>query len=344
MPNGMERIGALMQGELPDRVPVICNLLEQGASELGLSIKEYYSKSEYVAEGQLKLREKFGYDNLWGFHYTAKQAEMLGSRNTIFAEDGPPNVGHLIIKDYKDIEKLEIPDDLTELPAFIEQANTIRILKQEQGGNYPVLSAITASFSMPAILMGISAWLDLLLTGPESVRNELLSKCSDFCTKSITALRNAGADMIAYANPIATATFINVEQFKKLALEWVIRDINGVGPQGIIYFNGGGRLNPMLDSIIDNTGIGTYYISPLDDVGQGKEIIRGRGLMIAAINDIKLMSWTKVEIENEVRRIMDAGAPGGGFAFGTLLMPYLIPEENIRIMLEAAYKYGKYKE
>jgi len=344
MPVGLERFGALMQGKLPDRVPVICNLLEQGARELGISIKEYYSKGEYVAEGQLKLREKFGYDNLWGFHYTARQAEMLGSRKTIFSEDGPPNVGHMIIKDYADIEKLEIPEDLSEMPAFVEQAKTIQILKQEQGGKYPVLSAVTASFSLPAILMGINAWLELLLMGPESIRNELLAKCSVYCEKSIAALRDAGADMIAYINPVATATFINVEQFKNLALKWIVKDFQEVGSMGIVYFNGGGRLNPMLDLIIANTGISSYYISPLDDVGAAKKIIKGRGLLAAAINDIKLINWTKPEIENEVKRIMDAGSPGGSFIFGTLLMPYLIPEENIKIMLEAAYKYGTYTE
>ena len=94
--------------------------------------------------------------------------------------------------------------------------------------------------------------------------------------------------------------------------------------------------------LIENPNAGAYYISPLDDVGEAKQITSGKALLASAINDIKLISWSRDEIEQEVKRIMDAGAPGGGFIFGTLLMPYLIPEENIRIMLEAAYKYGKY--
>jgi uroporphyrinogen decarboxylase len=309
---------------------------------MGLSIKEYYSRGEYVAEGQLKLREKYGYDTLWGFHYVARQAELLGSRKTIYVDNGPPNVGHLIISDYDDIEKLQVPDNLSELPSFQELVKTIEILKREQGGKYPILSAVTASFSLPAILMGIDQWLNLLLTGPATVRNELLEKCSDFCRKLIRALRDAGVDMISYANPVATATFITAKQFRELALEWVKKDINEVGSQGIVYFNGGGKLNPMIDTIIENTDIGAYQISPQDDLSEAKNIIKGRALLSASINDIKLVSWSTEEIDQEVKRIMDAGAPGGGFIFGTLLMPYLIPEENIRTMLDAAYKYGKY--
>ena len=55
---GMERLGALLQGEIPDRVPVMGNLLEQGVRELGLSVEEYYSNGEYVAEEQLRQAQK----------------------------------------------------------------------------------------------------------------------------------------------------------------------------------------------------------------------------------------------------------------------------------------------
>jgi uroporphyrinogen decarboxylase len=40
--------------------------------------------------------------------------------------------------------------------------------------------------------------------------------------------------------------------------------------------------------------------------------------------------------------MMDEGMPGGKFLFGTLVMPYGIPETNIRAMLEAAYEFGSY--
>ena len=60
------------------------------------------------------------------------------------------------------------------------------------------------------------------------------------------------------------------------------------------------------------------------------------------INDIKLIDWSKDQIRNEVKRIIGEGMPGGKFFFGTLVMPYSIPEENIRILLEAAYEFGTY--
>ena len=53
-----------------------------------------------------------------------------------------------------------------------------------------------------------------------------------------------------------------------------------------------------------------------------------------------LLDWTETEIRTEVRRICEAGKPGGKFFFGTLLMPYRIPERNIRALFDAAYEFG----
>ncbi len=340
--NSIERITAVMQGEIPDRVPIMGNLLEQGAGELGLTIKEYYSRPEYVAEGQVRLRERYGYDNLSGFFYAGREAEMLGCRRMIFSETGPPNVGHLIIRENRDIENLEVPEDVTGLPGFEELARCIDLIKREDGGRHVVGSAVVSSFSLPAILMGIDAWMNLLLNGPESLRRELLQKCSDFCTRLIMALRAAGADGVSYSNPVGSADFFTLEQFRTICLEWVVRDIEAVGPEGITYFNGGGRINPMLDDIITHTGITVYYINPFDDVAEAKQIIGKRGISSGVINDIPLVDWTREEIDQEVKSIMEAGAQGGRFIFGTLVMPYLIPEENIRYLFEAARKYGQY--
>lgn len=343
MTTGFERFGCLARGVLPDRVPVLCNLLEQGANELGMSIKDYYSKGEFVAEGQLLMRKKYGYDGLWGFFYMGHEVQLLGCENIIYSEIGPPNVGHMAIKDHKDIETFEIPGDLRNIPAFGELETCLRLLKREDGGKYPILSPVISSFTLPSLLMGTEKWMELILLGPTALRDELLEKCSDFCINHINVLREIGADFIPYASALASMDMIDPDQFENLALPWIKRDIKGAGNQGIVYFNGGGRINPTIDILIRETGISIFYINPMDDVREAKEIIAGRGISTGIINDIKLLDWSKEEIESEVKRIMDEGAPGGGFIFGTLVMPYLIPEEKIRMMLDAAYEYGTYR-
>jgi uroporphyrinogen decarboxylase len=37
----------------------------------------------------------------------------------------------------------------------------------------------------------------------------------------------------------------------------------------------------------------------------------------------------------------EIGKPGGHFLFGTGVMPMAIPEANIKVMLDAAFEYGR---
>ncbi len=343
MTTGMERFGALMSGQTPDRVPIVCCLLDQGARELGVSLREYYSQGELVAEGQLRMRDKYGYDTLLGFFYSALEAEILGCQNIIYADDGPPNVGHLVINSPDDIKKLQLPDDLNSHPRFREIATCIGILKRESAGRWPVLGVVTSSFSLPAMLMGIGQWMDLFLNGSPLLREQLLELCSQFCSRQIRALREAGADLIVYVNPVASATFITTSKFRELALPWVIRDLEQPGPAGVVFFNGGGRINPILADLKEHTGIGAYYLNPFDDIEEARAILGPQALIAAAINDIRLIDWLPEEIDREVERIMRSGKLAGGFIFGTLMMPFRIPERNIRALVEAAIKHGRYR-
>jgi uroporphyrinogen decarboxylase len=339
--NGMERLSAAINGTPADRIPVFCNLLDQGAKELGLSIEEYYQNGEHVAEAQLSMREKYGYDCLWSLFYVGKEAELLGCSKMIYAKDGPPNVGEMVIRKYDDIAKLQVPDDIASHPAFAEELKCLRILKSEAGGKYPICAYLTASLTLPAILMGIEKWLQMLMMGPYDLRDELLAKCSSFFQKQIAAYRAAGADVLVYSNPFGSTDFIPRKFFNELSLPWMERDLGPGGTAGIVYYCGSARFNNVIEVVIDRLGIGVFYLSPLDDVAEGKQLVAGRGLTCGVINDIKLIDWNRDQVRAEVKRIIDAGKPGGKFLFGTLVMPYDIPEENIREMLTAAYEYGR---
>ena len=342
MITGMERLVAAINGETSDRIPVFCNLLDQGADELGMPLQEYYSKGENVAEGQLRMREKYGYDNVWNLFYVGKEAELLGSGEPLFARNGPPNVKEFIIKEYDDIHKLEIPD-IESHPAFEESLKCMSMLKAEVGGKYPICAYLSSSMTLPALLMGMEKWLELLLIGPTTVRDELLAKCSEFFQREIAAYRKIGADVLLYSHPFGSPDILPMKMIRELSIPWMERDLQPGGVAGVVYYCGSSHFNPVIEQIIEQLGIGTYYLSPWDDVAEGKEIIAGRGLTCGVINDIKLIDWSEAEIRAEVKRIIGAGMAGSRFLFGTLVMPYLIPEKNIRALLDAAYEYGSWE-
>lgn len=340
--NNAERIGALISNEKLDRVPVVCILLDQGAKELGMSIQEYYSKGEYIAEGQIKMQERYGYDVVWGFSYMGYLARMLGCKKIIFSESGPPNVGHMILRNEKDIESFWAPGTLDDIPIFNEIIKAISLLNKHYDGTCPVASPTISSFTLPSILMGIEKWMELLFTGPGELVTHMLEQCHIFCVKHIKTLRDAGAALIPYASPMASVDMITLEQFQKMALPWIIKDIEAAGWNNIIYFNGGGRINPTIKDLLEHTDIKAFYLNPLDSIKEARSIAGEEGIFCGVINDIKLINWESDRIEGEVKRIMKEGKEAGRFAFGTLVMPYAIPESHITDMLAAAFKYGTY--
>ena len=344
MTTGMDRLVAAINGEKSDRIPVFCNLLDQGAAELGMSLKEYYTQGRYVAEGQLKMREKYGYDNVWSLFYAGKEAELLGCRNILFAEDGPPNVGDYLIQSYDDVFKLEVPDDVLDSPVFEEERECLRILREEVGGKYPICAYVTAPLTLPAILMGMDQWMELLFFGPPDVRDELLRRCYEYFGKVVHAYRESGADLLLYTNTFGSIDTVPMTLFRQYVLPRIAQDISSVGTPGVIYYAGSARINEVLEDVLEKTDIGVYYLSPLDDIAQAKRIIDGRALTCGVVNDIRLIDWTAEEIRAEVRTLIDAGKPGGKFLLGSGFMPLAIPENAIRTMLEAAYEFGSWEE
>ena len=334
-------LNAAIDGTKAPRIPVFCNMLDHGARELGLLQREYYANGEHVAEGQLRLRARYGYDNVWGLFYVGKEAEFFGCRNILFSEDGPPNVAEFVIKDYDDIARLEVPDDITQHPAWAETRKCMEILCREVGHSHSICAYVTASTTLPALLMGMEKWLELLLNGPTEVRDELLRKCSDFCRNEIAAYRAAGANVLIYSTPFGSTSFVGMKRFHDLILPWMKRDLAQNGPTNIVYYCGMAPFNNVIDQVMSELGIATYYISPIADLGEAKTIIGARALTCGVIDDIKMIRYTPKETRAEVKRICEIGKPGGHFLFGTGVMPESVPEANIRAMLDAAFEYGR---
>lgn len=341
MISSMDRLAAAARGEILDHVPVFCNLLDQGAREMGMSIETYVSNGEYVAEAQLRMLKKFGHDNVWSLFYVGKEAELFGCEKIRFASDGPPNVEDFVIKSLADIEKLVVPDDITTHPAFAETAKCLNILRREVGGKTPICAYLTASMSLPAILMSMEKWLELLMLGPSELRDLLLEKCSDFFRKEIEAYRKAGADILVYSDPYGSTDIISTDMFQKLSLKWMKRDLEPGGLDGVVYYVGGARLNSVADMVIREVGFGTFYPGPMDDISETMRLIDNRALCAAVINDIRLIDWTPDDVRAEVKRILHSGlSVGKKLFFGTVVMPFGIPDENIHAMIDAAKEYG----
>lgn len=143
----MERVLTTLSHNEPDRVPQFLLLTMHGAKELGMPIKEYFSKAEYVVEGQTRLQKKYKNDCYFPFFYGPLEIEAFGGE-VIYAEDGPPNSGQPFITDIEKIAQLEAPK-MSESKMLHRVLQTIEKLKEKAGNDIPIIGVAMSPFSLP---------------------------------------------------------------------------------------------------------------------------------------------------------------------------------------------------
>jgi len=125
----------------------------------------------------------------------------------------------------------------------------MRILREESGGKYPICVYLTAAMTLPAILMGMDKWMDLLLNGPAELRDELLTKCSDFFRAQFEVYRNAGAQVFIYSNPYGSTDILPKKMLAEVSIPWMKRDLAGMSMDGLVYYCGGAGVNGAIEMV-----------------------------------------------------------------------------------------------
>lgn len=344
MITGMDRVRAAATGAPSDRIPVFCNLLDQGARTLGVAPRRFYNDGALVAEAQLRLRETYGYDNVWAFFYIGKEIRLFGAQEVQFCEDGPPVLEGALVKEPRDIDALEVPDDLENHPEFREQLTCLRILRAEVGGRYPICVLVMAAATLASMLMGMDAWMDLLMFGPADLRDRLLGKCSTFSRRLAAAYRAAGADLLAYSSPFTSTDMVPLKTLQEVTLPWLERDVDADDGDGLVYFCALSRVVGSLGTVLGRRRFAGVYLGPEDDIAAAKLVIAGRALTVGTIDDIKMCRWSEDEVRSEVGRLVLAGKPGGKFVLNTAIMPLAVPERNIHAYVDAACACGRWED
>lgn len=336
--NSYERVMTTLSHRETDRVPVFLFLTVHGAKELSLELKEYFSKAEYIVEGQLRMVKRYGHDCVYPFFYGAKEFEAFGG-DVVFYRDGPPNTGKPLIQDNNDIDMLKVPRSEESL-VLREPLKAIELLAGKVKGQIPIISAVIAPFSLPAMLMGFERWLNLLLFGEEELREKLLRLTRDFCVSWANAQLDAGADAIGFFDPLATSDMLTREQFLRFDFELARETISKIkGP--VAYAGAGGRFQHIID-LLPKTGAAAVVISSKDDLGSVKRNVGEKINIFGNLNNIEMVDWTPEKAEEEVKRCIEQGAKGGGYIVADQHgeLPYYVEDRVLKRIVDAVGRFG----
>lgn len=335
----MQRVLTALSHQEPDRIPLFLLLTMHGARELGLTIKEYFSKGENVARGQLLLRAKYQHDCLYGFFYAPVEVEAWGGE-VIYREDGPPNSGEPFIRSVEEIKSLQ-PPQLDEKPCLLKVLKAIELMKHEVGDEVPIIGVVMSPFSLPVMQMGFDRYLDIIYEQP-ALFQQLMDVNIEFCVTWANAQLKAGATAICYFDPVSSPTIVPRELFLKTGFTVAKKSFARI--KGAIAMHlASGRTLEILDDIV-RTGAAVVGVSAEEDLNELKAVCRNKLTILGNLNGIAMRNWTLKQAEAIIKTAISQAGPGGGFLLSDNHgeIPWQVPDEVLMNISAMVRKWGTY--
>ncbi|MFX0168439.1 MAG: uroporphyrinogen decarboxylase family protein [Candidatus Hodarchaeota archaeon] len=338
-----QRVMAVLEGKLPDRVPVIPQITYTTAQLTGVGLVEALHSPEKTAKTLLTGQRELGYDAIYAGWESSFNllAEAMGCVMR-FPEDSVPQVAEHIIKGPQDVDALEIPDPMRtgRLPLHMEM---LKLIKTEVKGQVPIFVYTPGPFTLAGQLCGVNTLMTATIQDPQFVK-ALVYKTTVASTLYARANVKEGADVIVTADPTASGSLISPTTFSTFAaphLRHIASAVNKV--RAIPSLHICGKTTPLLKLMAD-TGARMLEVDHLVNLDEAKQLVGDRVILMGNLNPTNLLlSGTPEQVEQAAKISIETFRGDGRYILSSgCEVPPQAPLENIRAMVRAAEKYGKF--
>lgn len=335
----LQRVLTTLGHQEPDRVPLFLLVTMHGAKELGVSIKDYFSKAKNVVEGQLRLRAKYRHDCIYNFYYAPLEVEAWGGE-VIYCDEGPPNSGEPFIRHFQDIKNLE-PPQVEKTPCLQRVLKSARMLKEKMGDDIPIIGVVMSPFSLPVMQMGFDKYIELMYEWPD-LFDHLMKINEEFCVQWANVQLKAGSTAICYFDPVSSTTISTKEMYRKTGFKVAKRTIARIkGPTATHMASG--RCLPIIGDIAQ-TGTAIIGVSTEENLEELKAACQNKLSILGNLNGIEMRRWSSKQAEERVKKAISQAAIGGGFILSDNHgeIPWQVPDEVLMAISKSVRKWGQY--
>ena len=272
---------------------------------------------------------------LWSVYHFDEVTDVFDLVDSAVRQEGLPAIERQVAAAERAAEDALPPkrEDYAELLAVAERA----------GGERPLTSG-EGFLAIPPE----SAWLEACVERPELVERHLEAN-TQMALTAIPELPRigirvlwAGGDLASNAGPIYSPAM-----FRRFVLPRLQRITHAAHEAGLVYlFRTDGNVWPIARELLVESGIDGY--GEIDnDAGMDMATLKRTFPHLTLWGGVScgrtLVRGTPDDIRAEVRRVMEACAPRGGYIFGSSNSIHTgVPTENFVAMQEAAKEFGTY--
>lgn len=260
------------------------------------------------------------------------EAEAFGA-SVRFSDAEVPSITGRLVEDEDDARSLRVPEVGAGRTGICIEA--IRKAK-ERIADRPVFAGAIGPYSLAGRLMDVTEIMYACFDEPETV-HEVLEKCTEFITSYCLALKEAGADGVIMAEPLAG--LMGAEMADEFSCAYVRRIADAVQEESfpLIYHNCGNAVPGMIDELY-GINAAAYHFGDAVSIPEILKIAPADMIIMGNISPTaRFVSGTPEEMKAAVRKLKADCEGFGNFVLSSGCdIPANASWDNINAFFEAA--------
>ena len=343
----LERVGTVLQGGIPDRVPAAPLICGASRRVYGVTYEEWAQDGEIMAKSMIQAQELIGFDGILGLVDLSVEAADLGQKMVYPVEDTPhPDYDDPFIKtpdDYFNIERV-VP---TKSPRMKEMLTYMDIVCNEKAATVPIMGFVYGPLGILSMMRGAENVFRDCYKNKEAVMKaeELIT---EVLVDYIKAIGKTGVHAIVLDTLFASQTIMRKEMWKEIEGPYtkILADaVREAGCMVMVHNCGNGIYFDVQIEMMEPVAI-SYAYPPDDckDMAEAKEKWGKKTCLCGYANPAQFaFLGTPEEMKMECKRQIEELGKDGGFILATgCEYPPNGSLMNAIAMMEAAELYGKY--
>ncbi len=219
------------------------------AAHLGISIASMTEDARVQADTMMYLVRELDLPMAITSMDLALEASCFGA---VVNHDGVPAVSQALLESLDDVDALQVPcaDVILEKSPYLEAIRLVKADMEATGDVRPIIAGISGPFSLAGQLRGVTDIMMDCYDDPELLE-ELVEKTTEFLCVYAKMLKEAGADVLLLAEPLAGV--VSPAMAAEFSHPFVKKMIDDVQDENfaVIYHNCGAGVPRMLDDLAE---------------------------------------------------------------------------------------------
>jgi len=309
----MERVLSALKGTEADRRAFTMTLSLYGAKLTGCPLPEYYTSPERYLQGQIAVSEQCKPDILFAPFALSLEAQAFGSTIT-FLEKSPPNVRKLLIRNPGDIGLLKAPD-VEKDDGLQYLLSSAKLLAGHFKQAVPICGVLTSPMDLPAIIMGVENWLEILLFDRKKALS-VIDCMSGYFVSIANKMFESGVSFIAMAMVFTNPQIL----LQKTLAEFIVPALSEIfakvkGP--IVFHHGSVPIAGYLPLYQGLPNVAGFVLDHRDSFADARNRIGENRLLLGNLDGPTLGKYRTVTAVEKARNILETTKADRSCIFAT---------------------------